>query len=46
MVVVTLTALFLALMHIVVVVLAEVRDIIARRCLRDSAGVYNDGFDA
>ncbi|XP_073957118.1 protein rolling stone-like isoform X3 [Choristoneura fumiferana] len=46
MVVVTLTALFLALMHILTVGIATVRDMIARKCFRDSTGVYNDGFDA
>ncbi|KAL0850952.1 hypothetical protein ABMA28_006855 [Loxostege sticticalis] len=43
MVVVTLTALFLALMHLLVVAVASARDAICRR-LRTTAGIYNDGF--
>ncbi|KAG6450465.1 protein rolling stone isoform X1 [Manduca sexta] len=44
MVVITLTALFLALMHLVTVAVATVRDSIAKRCSKDTTGVYNDGF--
>ncbi|XP_028158828.1 protein rolling stone-like isoform X2 [Ostrinia furnacalis] len=43
LVVVTLTALFLALMHLLVVAVAAARDAISRR-LRTTAGIYNDGF--
>ncbi|KAI5644966.1 protein rolling stone-like [Phthorimaea operculella] len=46
LVVVTLTALFLGLMHLITVGVAALRDVVARRCLRDTTGVYNDGFDA
>lgn len=46
MVVVTLTALFLALMHILTVGIASLRDLISRKYIRDSTGVYNDGFKA
>ncbi|CAG9796422.1 unnamed protein product [Diatraea saccharalis] len=42
-VVVTLTALFLALMHLVVVAVAATRDAISRR-FRNTTGIYNDGF--
>jgi hypothetical protein len=43
MVVIALTALFLALMHLLVVGVAAVRDAISRR-LRNNMGVYNDAF--
>ncbi|XP_049877621.1 protein rolling stone-like isoform X2 [Pectinophora gossypiella] len=46
LIVVTLTALFLGLIHLIVVGIASLRDLIAKRCLRDTTGVYNDGFDA
>lgn len=46
MVVITLTALFLALMHLLTVGIATLRDNIAKRRLRDTTGVYNDGFGA
>lgn len=46
LVVATLTALFLGLMHLLTVAIASLRDVISRRCLRESTGVYNDGFDA
>lgn len=42
-VVVALTALFLALMHLVVVAVAAARDAISRR-FRATTGIYNDGF--
>ncbi|CAG4977822.1 unnamed protein product [Parnassius apollo] len=45
LVVAVLTGLFLALMHIVTVALATIRDLIARRCISSSSGVYNDGFE-
>ncbi|CAB3241028.1 unnamed protein product [Arctia plantaginis] len=44
LVVITLTALFLALMHLIVVGLASARDAIAKRRQSDTAGVYNDAF--
>ncbi|KOB74293.1 Uncharacterized protein OBRU01_09365 [Operophtera brumata] len=43
MVVITLTGLFLALMHLLTVAVATGRDAIVSRRLRDTAGVYNDG---
>lgn len=46
MVVITLTALFLALMHLITVAVATARDAIARKRLQDTTGVYNDGFGA
>ncbi|XP_034834751.1 protein rolling stone-like [Maniola hyperantus] len=46
LVVVTLTALFLALMHILTVGIATARDFIARKCLMDRSGEYNDAFEA
>ncbi|XP_075975292.1 protein rolling stone-like [Anticarsia gemmatalis] len=44
LVVITLTALFLALMHLIVVGIASARDAIAKRRLAEPAGVYNDAF--
>ncbi|XP_046978427.1 protein rolling stone-like [Vanessa cardui] len=46
LVVVTLTALFLALMHIITVVVASARDFIIRKYFNDKNGEYNDGFEA
>ncbi|KAG7310475.1 hypothetical protein JYU34_003258 [Plutella xylostella] len=45
-VVITLTGLFLTLMHLATIGLASLRDRLIRRCRRDSAGVYNEGFTA
>ncbi|XP_059051191.1 protein rolling stone-like [Achroia grisella] len=45
-VVAALSGLFLALMHIVVVAISTLRDVIARRFLRDVNGVYNNAFSA
>ncbi|RVE51094.1 hypothetical protein evm_004237 [Chilo suppressalis] len=42
-IVVALTALFLTLMHLVVVAIASTRDAICRR-FRNTPGIYNDGF--
>lgn len=44
MVVITLTALFLALMHLLTVGIAAARDAIAKRRFGEPAGVYNDAF--
>ncbi|CAH0695396.1 unnamed protein product [Spodoptera exigua] len=44
MVVITLTALFLALMHVLTVGIATGRDAIAKRRLALTTGVYNDAF--
>lgn len=44
MVVITLTALFLALMHLFTVGIAATRDAIAKRRLAVPTGVYNDAF--
>ncbi|XP_032528651.2 protein rolling stone-like [Danaus plexippus] len=46
LVVVTLTALFLGLMHILAVVVASIRDFIIRKFDKDKSGEYNDGFEA
>ncbi|KAL4716967.1 hypothetical protein ACJJTC_012778 [Scirpophaga incertulas] len=43
LVVVALTGLFLALMHLLVVAAAAARDALARK-LRSTTGIYNDGF--
>ncbi|XP_041974866.1 protein rolling stone-like [Aricia agestis] len=46
LVVVTLTALFLGLMHILTVLVAALRDYLLKKYLGDKLGKYNDGFDA
>ncbi|XP_072941941.1 protein rolling stone-like [Epargyreus clarus] len=46
LVVITLTALFLALMHLLTVAIAAARDLIVRRYLTEKTGHYNDGFTA
>ncbi|XP_068626848.1 protein rolling stone-like isoform X2 [Battus philenor] len=46
LVVAVLTGLLLTLMHLVTVAIAAVRDLIAKRCIDTSPGIYNDGFDA
>ncbi|XP_045538093.1 protein rolling stone isoform X2 [Papilio machaon] len=46
LVVASLTGLFLALMHILTVGVATLRDMIARRCRSTPNGLYNDGFEA
>lgn len=45
MVVITLTAIFLALMHLITVAMAAARDSITKQCKPDPTGVYNDGFE-
>lgn len=44
MVVITLTAIFLALMHLITVAVASTRDLISRKRLSEATGIYNDGF--
>ncbi|KAJ0182366.1 hypothetical protein K1T71_001735 [Dendrolimus kikuchii] len=46
LVVITLTALFLALMHLITVAIASARDFITRRRLPETTGIFNDGFGA
>lgn len=44
MLVITLTALFLALLHLLVVAIASARDAIVKRTQLETAGIYNDAF--
>ncbi|CAK1540208.1 unnamed protein product [Leptosia nina] len=45
LVVLTLTALFFALMHILTVGIAAVRDFVLKKCTHDKSGLYNDAFE-